>query len=141
MPDPPARQRAGSCLCRAIRFVTHGEPRFVAHCHCANCRRAHGAGVITWTGFPREALVVAQGDESRARYVSETGATWSFCTTCGTRLFYETPDRPDEVDVPVAALDDELDLAVSGHAYAAQAPAWCPILDDLPQFGASSLEP
>lgn len=141
MSDSRGLERTGSCLCGAVRFAARGEPRFVAHCHCANCRRAHGAGVVTWVGFPREALVVRQGDEGRTRYVSDTGATWSFCATCGTRLFYETPRRPDEVDIPAAALDDELDTAVSGHAYAGEAPAWCPILDDLPQFGASSLEP
>ena len=42
----------GGCHCGAVRFVARFPSRFVAHCHCASCRRAHGAAFVTWAGFP-----------------------------------------------------------------------------------------
>ena len=33
----------GSCLCGAVRFEVTLPSKFCAHCHCGNCRKAHGA--------------------------------------------------------------------------------------------------
>ena len=44
----------GGCYCGDVRFEADLPPKFVAHCHCHNCRRAHGAAFVTWIGFPAE---------------------------------------------------------------------------------------
>jgi hypothetical protein len=44
----------GGCLCGGVRFVATGDWRFCAHCHCAWCRRAHGAAFVTWFGVPSD---------------------------------------------------------------------------------------
>ena len=41
----------GHCLCGAVRFAAQLPSRWVAHCHCSRCQRAHGAGFVTWAGF------------------------------------------------------------------------------------------
>ena len=33
-----ARVRLGGCLCGTVRYETHGAPKLVELCHCADCR-------------------------------------------------------------------------------------------------------
>ena len=123
----------GSCACRALEYELTLPTRFVSHCHCENCRRAHGAGFVTWAGVP----------SARFRWVSETGTlrAWDtptgsrreFCTVCGTTLTYAGPKWAGEVHVVVASLDGPVDKLPQGHAFADEAPDWCPITDELPR--------
>ncbi|MDP6540389.1 MAG: GFA family protein [Planctomycetota bacterium] len=129
---------AGRCLCGRVCFEAELPPRFVAHCHCENCRRAHGAGVVTWAGFSAGDFRIVAGEERLSRYRTETDATRSFCATCGTTLLFESPRWEGEVHVTVASLLDPLGREPTGHAYADRAPAWCPILDELPRYGGES---
>lgn len=107
----------------------------MAHCHCSTCRRAHGAGFVTWAGFPAERFHVVAGAEDRVRWRTETGATRSFCRNCGSTLLYEGPRWEGEVHVAFANFEDTGDLMPQAHAYADRSPAWCPITDDLPRYG------
>lgn len=132
----------GRCACGAIRFRIVFPTRFVCHCHCDNCRRAHGAAFVTWAGVARERFELGDDEDLLAHWRTDTGATRSFCSRCGTTLTYESPRWEGEVHVAVAHLDDPLDRAPSGHVYADRAPAWAPIHDDLPRHGgASGTEP
>ena len=132
----------GSCYCKGVRFVAAGPSNWLAHCHCRNCRKAHGAGFVTWAGYPREKLEVRDDQGLLTRYATDTGATRSFCGRCGSTLFYEGPRWAGEIHVAVGCLDDPPDRMPKGHAYADRAPDWCPILDDLPKSGGESgMEP
>lgn len=143
--SPAASMRAdarpgadGHCLCGAVRFRAIFPSRFVAHCHCSNCRLAHGAGVVTWAGFPDQQWQLVSGSEQLASYRTETGALRSFCSRCGTPLCYRSERWPAEVHVAVAAFTEALDREPAGHVYADRAPPWLPIHDDLPRFGGES---
>ena len=48
----------GSCLCGEVGFVAALPSKWVAHCHCSRCRRAHGAPFVTWAGFSADAVTV-----------------------------------------------------------------------------------
>ena len=128
----------GSCLCGRVRFEAELPTRFVAHCHCVNCRRAHGAGLVTFAGFPEGQFRITAGEESLTDYLTDTEATRRFCGRCGSTLTYSSPRWPDEVHVAVANLLDPLDQLPTEHAYADRSPDWCPILDDLKQHGGES---
>ncbi len=128
----------GSCTCGAVRFEADAPPKFVAHCHCVNCRRAHGAGSVTWAGFPEGQFRLTAGEGELRRYRTETEATRSFCGTCGSPMFFASPRWAGEVHVAVACLDDPIAPLPGGHAYADRAPAWFPIHDELPQYGGDS---
>lgn len=128
----------GSCYCERIRFRAEFPSRFVCHCHCHTCRRAHGAAFVTWAGFPAAQFQLTDGESELARYETETGATRSFCRVCGSTLFFESPRWKGEVHVAVAHFRDSLDREPTGHAYADRAPTWCPITDDLPRYGGPS---
>lgn len=133
---------AGSCYCGAVAFEVILPARFCAHCHCQNCRRAHGAAFVTWMGFKREQVRIISGRDNLARYLTETEATRSFCRTCGSTLFYESPRWADEVHIARANLDDEIGPSPSGHVYVDHKAPWWPIDDSLPQYGGKTgMEP
>lgn len=132
MADTPIR---GSCYCKAVRLECDLPARFVAHCHCNNCRRAHGAGFVTWAGFLDAQFRITAGEASVGRYVTDTGATRSFCKHCGTTMLFAAPRWAGEVHVALGVLDDALDQLPKVHVYADRSPAWCPITDALPQRG------
>jgi len=125
----------GGCLCGAVRFAVRGPSRFCAHCHCQNCRRAHGAAFVTWVGYPDAQLTLLYGADELARYRTDTDATRSFCRRCGSTLFYAGPRWPGEVHVALANIDGPIDRAPSAHVYVDHKAAWWRISDDLPQRG------
>jgi hypothetical protein len=141
MSEPRGSLR-GSCLCGAVRYELEPPSRFACHCHCENCRRAHGAAFVTWAGFPQAQLSFSLGEAELQHYLTDTQATRSFCRTCGSTLFYRSPRWPEEVHVAVGNLLDPLDRVPAVHVYADRAVEWCPIADALPRFGgASGTEP
>ena len=50
-------------MCGRVGFVARFPSRFVAHCHCESCRRAHSAAFVTWVGLHVDAGVVSRGGE------------------------------------------------------------------------------
>ena len=132
----------GGCLCGAVRFRALPPSRFCAHCHCGNCRRAHGAAFVTWVGFPRAQLQITVGGDSLVEYETETGATRSFCGRCGSTLLYAGPRWDGEIHVARACIDGPIDRLPGGHVYVDHHAEWWSIEDDLPRFGGETgMEP
>ncbi len=102
MTDTSAKH-AGGCFCGAVRYALRGEPTYSAHCHCRSCRRAVGAGFVTWSGVKPENLEVTKGQITI--YESSPGVRRGFCQKCGTSLTYTGDDWTD-VGVLSATLDD-----------------------------------
>ena len=127
----------GSCCCGAIRFTLTLPSRFCAHCHCSNCRRAHGAAFVTYAGFRRDQLHLT-GEKRLTRHVTETGATRSFCSRCGSTLFYEGPRWPGEIHVALANIDGPIDRMPDAHVYVDHGVDWFEIRDALAQYGGPS---
>lgn len=46
-------QRAGGCLCGAVRFNATGEPLRSGVCHCLDCRKTSGSSWSFFAVFPR----------------------------------------------------------------------------------------
>jgi len=38
----------GSCLCGSVSYEITGAFRAAGNCHCATCRKSHGAAFATW---------------------------------------------------------------------------------------------
>jgi hypothetical protein len=127
--------RTGSCLCGAVELEVRLPSKFCAHCHCSHCRCAHGAAFVTWAGFRQEQVKTISGSDELQRYMTETGATRSFCRRCGSTLFYEGPRWYGEVHVARANIKGELDRTPSGHYYVDHGASWWTIADSLPQHG------
>jgi hypothetical protein len=107
----------GGCLCGAVRLRAVLPPNWVAHCHCSMCRRAHGAGFVTWAGFPRDAVTIESGEGLLTRFQSSSQATRSFCSRCGSMLLFQSGHWPDETHVTLASLDSAEGLEPQAHSY------------------------
>ena len=126
---------SGACLCGEVQFEVTLPSLWCGHCHCSNCRRAHGAAFVTFVGFVTDRFRVTSGSHSRVCYLTETGATRSFCSRCGSTLTYESPRWPGEVHVALASLQAPIDRAPESHVYVDHKAPWWEIEDSLPQLG------
>lgn len=125
---------SGACLCGAVRFEMTFPSRFCAHCHCGNCRRAHGAAFVTFAGFPRDQVRIS-GEETLTRFTTETGTIRSFCSRCGSTLFCEGPRWPGELHVALANVRGPIDRRPDAHVYVDHRADWWKIDDKLSQYG------
>jgi hypothetical protein len=122
---------AGGCLCGAIRYVVAAAAIEVAHCHCASCRRASGAPLVTWATFPAAAFSIVRGEPRGIR--SSPSVRRTFCGACGSSLTYREDRRADQVDVTVATLDRPEALPPTHHVWTSHRLPWLMLADDLPQ--------
>jgi hypothetical protein len=128
-----ARPIRGSCLCGAVRFEIRGPLGAMSHCHCAMCRKAHGAAFGTYASVRRSDFALLAGADAIASYRSSPTVTRTFCRTCGATLQWITDDRPDAIDIAIGTLDDDPGIRPSLHIYTASKAPWFEITDGLPQ--------
>ncbi len=117
-----AEVREGGCLCGAVRYRAAGAPRFVAYCHCQSCRRATGAPVSAYAGYPSEQVTFVKGRPKA--HQSSAGVTRSFCSACGSPLTYEGERWPNEIHIHLGTLDDPSGLPPEGHAFEEERLVW-----------------
>ena len=106
------------------------------------CRRNHGAGYVTWVGLPKSQFRITFGHTDLVSYASSAHGERRFCGKCGSSLFCENDEHPDQIDVVLANLHGDIDREPQAHAYFSNRAAWVKIADDLPRLGGESgLEP
>jgi hypothetical protein len=130
MNTPVAR---GSCLCGAVRFQAALPSKWVAHCHCTYCRRAHGAPFVTWAGFPSEKFSLEAESVRPNWYESSAGAKRGFCGTCGSPMFFQSMRWPGEMHVARALFTDPLDREPGAHVFYETHVSWLTVNDSLPK--------
>jgi hypothetical protein len=128
----------GGCHCGAVRFRIRFPTRFFAHCHCHDCRRAHGAAFVSWVGVPLDHWSVEAGEEDLVRYDSSPAAWRQFCRKCGSTLTFAGDRWPGEIHVVAANLDGPLDRDPQVHVYFDRRVSWVAPADDLPRRGGVS---
>jgi len=97
---------SGHCLCGKIAFEIDVPARWAWHDHSASTRRAHGAAYATYVGSWRKRFRITKGKTAITRYEEKAANTArSFCSTCGTPLFYERPRSPHMVNISRALFD------------------------------------
>jgi hypothetical protein len=124
----------GSCLCTAVRFHLQLPSKWCAHCHCNMCRKAHGAGYVTWVGFESSRFTLDTGAENLVWYPSSPGAERGFCNRCGSTMFFRSIRWPGELHVTLGNLDDPIDRKPQAHAFHDSHVDWMPLDDALAVF-------
>jgi len=114
-------RHAGGCACGAIRFKTTGAPKFVANCHCRDCRRCTGAAFSTWVGFKDEQI---NWTRQRATYESSTGVTRGYCKDCGTPLTYQGEKWAGETHLLIGVFNDPDSFTPAGSVFDDEALPW-----------------
>jgi hypothetical protein len=82
----PAQACTASCLCGACQVETVGAPKWVANCHCSQCRRALSASYATLSGFDPESVKVVKGANNLVSHTTGKEERFS-CKTCGSKVY------------------------------------------------------
>jgi len=122
----------GGCLCGAVTFSVRGGSKWCAHCHCTMCRRAHGAGYVTWVGVQDEHFGMEQDAGALRWYHSSEQAQRGFCSVCGSTLFFRSGRWPGEIHIARANFHGEIDRAPQAHVFFDTHVDWMPMDRDLP---------
>lgn len=122
-----------SCLCGQVRLRATLPSKWVAHCHCSYCRRAHGAAFVTWVGFASDRLVIEAEGRQPHWYESSPGARRGFCANCGTPMLFTSTRWPGEVHVARALIAEPLDREPSAHVFWDTHVPWLEVNDALPK--------
>jgi hypothetical protein len=127
----------GGCYCGAVRYTITEPAGYTHHCHCANCRRIHGAAFVTYSMFPRRAFTWDSGSENLGSFSTSANAARRFCKTCGTQVAGEMSALPNVISVSTATIDDcawpgspRADLR---HGWVSSKAPWLELHDDLPK--------
>ncbi len=125
-------EESGGCSCGKIRFAVTGEPLWVAHCHCRDCRGSTSSAFATYAGFKKQG-VTWSGDQPTG-FASTPGAKRAFCGSCGTPLYFVSDRWPEEIHLFVAAFDAPEQFTPQAHVYAGERLPWVHLDDGLPEF-------
>jgi hypothetical protein len=104
--DGSAETVVGRCLCGEIELEIDFPAFWAWHDHSAASRRAHGAAYATYVGCWRKHVRVTRGAKKISCFEEKaTGAKRSFCSHCGTPLFYERKRSRHMINIPRALFD------------------------------------
>jgi hypothetical protein len=93
---------------------------------------------VTWIGVPPHQCRIDSGAEVLARYASSDHGTRSFCSRCGSTLFFESTEHPDQLHIVLANLRDPIDREPQMHVYFDDRARWTRVDDELPRLGGES---
>ncbi len=142
MSDTSKKSIPGGCLCGEIEFSVDVPSLFCGHCHCTMCQRNHGAGFVTWFAVPRSQFSLDRGDSMLMRFESSEHGARSFCGRCGSSLFCESTQHPDQIDIVLANMKQPIDRPPQVHVYFDDRAEWTQVNDGLPRLGGvSGMEP
>jgi hypothetical protein len=124
----------GSCLCGAVRYEITATLGTIEHCHCAMCRKAHGAAFSTNAVVATSMLNVSAGASFITEYASSPNRRKCFCTRCGSQLFIRRLDKPDVTVVTLGTIDGDPGTRPERHVFVASKAPWVEIGDALPRY-------
>ncbi len=123
----------GSCYCGSVKFSIALPVKGCVHCHCLNCRRIHGAAMVTWVAVTLENFKVS-GREHLKWIQSNVHSRRGFCTNCGTQMLYMSTRFPGDIHVTRASLLGKVDVPAKAHLYFDQHVDWFVFDDELPRL-------
>ena len=122
----------GGCACGAIRYALSGSPAMVVYCHCDECRKSCGSVVGVMAGFERSGFELINGEPEI--FKSTPSVKRSFCKTCGSPLFYENQNFPENIYIHIGSFDHPENLPPDRHSWVSERICWYKIDDDLTQY-------
>jgi hypothetical protein len=131
----------GGCLCEGIQFEITPPTKWCGHCHCTMCRRAHGAGVVTWFGVQSGQMRLTRGEDLLQWYQSSAEpprARRGFCRRCGSMMFFEGERWAGETHVARASVAGSIDREPTAHVFYDGHVPWLSFGDELKKLGGPS---
>lgn len=130
----------GACLCGAIHVEIDLPPKWVAHCHCSQCQRAHGAAFVTWLGVNELAARISDPEQQLQWFASSQAARRGFCRRCGSSLFFTSSRWPGELHIVRACFGDPIAQLPMAHVFYDTHVDWFEVRDSLPKKAAPEVD-
>lgn len=124
---------SGKCLCGSVAFTVQFPSKWIAHCHCTMCQRAHGAAFVTWVSVDPTQVTLSDRENKLYWYASSPEAERGFCLHCGSSLFFRSSKWPGELHIARANFIESLDREPQAHAYYDTHVDWFIVQDNLPK--------
>ncbi len=122
---------AGGCFCGAVEYQVTGAPTYSGNCHCRDCQRAIGAGVVTWFGAKPEQFDVSKGEITYCE--TSPGIKRGFCGRCGTSLTFHG-EGWDEIGITASSLNDPSAVTPASNVYLDHRQPWQPYDESLRNY-------
>lgn len=126
-------RHTGRCLCGHYRFTAEGTPIWVATCHCESCRRATGAPLVPYVGYPDERVRFAPAEPPF--FTSSPGVARGYCEQCATPLYYRADGYPGETHLFRSNFEQPTAFTPTRHTFYDGREADMEVYDDLPRYG------
>ena len=137
----PLSSTHGRCQCGDVAFLARLPSKWVAHCHCTLCQRAHGAAFVTWVGLVADDVDLVDPHGRLTWHRSSAQGERGFCNRCGTPLFFRSPRWAGELHVTRANFDGPVDREPQVHVFWDTHVDWAPLADDgLPRKTAADFD-
>jgi hypothetical protein len=126
---------SGGCLCGALRYEAEGQPLYMGHCYCADCRKASGSGFIPFIAFPRCAVrFLGPSLSYRSKAANGGDAVRNFCPNCGGLVFGGDVGVSDSFTIYAGSLDDPSAFRPATAIFTRGRPSWAVIPPGLATY-------
>ncbi|MBT1444374.1 GFA family protein [Shewanella sp. JM162201] len=129
--NTPPQSVLGSCLCGAVSVEVLLPVKWVAHCHCTLCQRAHGAAFVSWFGVDTDKANIIDPKEQLNWYASSALAQRGFCGCCGSSLFFRSGRWPGELHIALACMQGSVGALPMAHVFYDSHVDWFSVQDEL----------
>ena len=124
----------GSCACGRIAYVIEGPLLGrIVYCHCWRCRKHSGSSFGTTVSLARGDLEFLRGEDLLSFWESSPGVHRYFASCCGSPIFKQPDEEPDQIGLRLGTLDDDPGRLAEIHFMTASKVPWLEIHDELPQ--------
>ena len=127
---------SGHCECGRVRYEVDGDVEDFSHCHCAQCRRLHGAAYATFAGVSRTKFRYLSGENNVKAYASSDASDRIFCSECGSNILVDYKPEPESLYVCMGTVDGNPPCPTGYHQFVGSKAAWHEITDELAQHDA-----
>ena len=126
---------SGACLCGDVQYEISADPMVQILCYCTDCQTVSGAGGYAAYFVPLDCLKQTAAQLTTYSVTGNSGGTDSrrFCTTCGTRMWAELPER-NVASVNGLTLKGQTQVSPVGNHMISSKPNWCQINEALPEI-------
>ena len=124
-----------NCECGMVSMQISDRINDFSHCHCSQCRRIHGSAFATFAGTSKAGFKILRGHDCLKSYNSSEKYTRFFCKNCGSKLFIEITDEPDQIYFAMGLINDKpIDLPDAYHIYVGSKAFWHTINSNETQY-------
>jgi len=126
----------GGCLCGSVRYRCRGEPDSMGLCQCERCQRQSGSSYLIAMVYPRESVVVENGELAVYSATDDSGSTLNrhFCATCGSAVMVTLDRYPEIRSMMGGTVDDKSRIKPTFSLWCSSGQPWLKLPNTIEEF-------